>query len=138
MPNFWWITFASGARQLVVHDAFEMIWCFAGSYFSSLTPRTTVRSGPLAGAVMTTFFAPAAMCLAASSRFGEEAGRFEHDVDAEVLPGQLRRVAHRQHLELVAVDRDAVALGLDLRVQVAEHRVVLEQMRQRRARSSDR
>ena len=68
MPNRWCSTFASGARQFVVHEAFEMIWCFAGSYFSSLTPRTTVMSGPLAGAVMITFFAPAAMCLAAPSR----------------------------------------------------------------------
>src|SRR5581483_11168225 len=68
MPNVWCSTFASGARQLVVHDALEMIWCFAGSYCSSLTPRTTLKSGPLAGAVITTFFAPAAMCLAAASR----------------------------------------------------------------------
>ena len=63
---------------------------------------------------------------------GEEAGRFEDDVDAEVLPGQLGRVAHREHLELVAVDRDGVFSRFDLRVQVAEHRVVLEQVRQRR------
>ena len=62
---------------------------------------------------------------------GEEAGRLEHDVDAEVLPRQLRRIAQRQHLELVAVDRDAVVLGLDVRVQVAEHRVVLQQVRER-------
>ena len=64
-------------------------------------------SGPLAGAVMTTFFAPAARCFAAASRFGEQPGRLEHDVDAEVLPRQLRRIAQRQHLELVAVDGDA-------------------------------
>src|SRR5438034_541844 len=69
IPNVWWITFASGARQLVVHDALEMIWCFDGSYFSSLTPSTIVMSGPLAGAVITTFFAPAATCFAAASRF---------------------------------------------------------------------
>ena len=68
IPKRWWRTFASGARQFVVHEAFEMIWCFAGSYFSSFTPRTTVMSGPLAGAVMTTFLAPAVRCLAASSR----------------------------------------------------------------------
>ena len=34
MPYFSCSTFATGARQFVVHDAFEMIWCFAGSYFS--------------------------------------------------------------------------------------------------------
>ena len=88
-------------------------------------------SGFFAGAVMMTFFAPAARCLAAASRFGEEAGRLEHDVDAEVLPRQLRRVLDRQDLELVLVDRDAVALGRDVRLQVAEDRVVLEQVRER-------
>jgi hypothetical protein len=36
-----------------------MMWCAAGSYLSALTPSTTVMSGFLAGAVMTTFFAPA-------------------------------------------------------------------------------
>src|SRR5580765_5464642 len=46
-----------------------MMWCLAGSYFSSLTPSTTLKSWPFAGAVMITFFAPAAMCLAAPSRF---------------------------------------------------------------------
>src|SRR3954453_2966799 len=68
MPNVWCSTLASGARQFVVHEAFEMIWCFAGSYWSSLTPRTRVTSGFFAGAVMITRFAPGAMCLAAESR----------------------------------------------------------------------
>ena len=99
--------------------------------FSSLTPSTIVMSGPLAGAVMTTFLAPAVEVLGGVVAVGEEAGRLEHDVDAEILPRQLRRIAQRQHLELVAVDRDAVALRLDSRVQVAEHRVVLQQVRER-------
>ena len=32
MPNVSCSTLANGARQLVVHDAFEMMTCFAGSY----------------------------------------------------------------------------------------------------------
>src|SRR3954469_3535995 len=68
IPKLSWSTFAIGARQFVVHDAFEMMWCVFGSYLSSLTPSTTEKSGFLAGAVMTTFFAPAAICLAAESR----------------------------------------------------------------------
>src|SRR5918993_1305194 len=67
-PNRSWMTLASGARQFVVHDALEMMWCVEGSYLSSLTPRTTVISGPLAGAVMITFFAPAVRCFVAPSR----------------------------------------------------------------------
>jgi len=61
----------------------------------------------------------------------EEPGGLEHDVNAQVLPRQLRRIAQRQHLELVAVDRDRIARGRHLRVQIAEHRVVLQKMRQR-------
>ena len=59
---------------------------------------------------------------------GEDAGRLEHHVDAEVLPRQLRRVLHRQDLELVVVDGDPVALGGDVGLQVAEDRVVLQQV----------
>ena len=29
-PNCSWSTFATGARQLVVHEAFETMWCRAG------------------------------------------------------------------------------------------------------------
>ncbi len=51
-------TFAAGAKQFVVQDAFERIWCFAGSYLSSFTPNTIVRSSFFAGALIITFFAP--------------------------------------------------------------------------------
>ena len=61
-------TFASGATQFVVHDAFETMWCDSGSYSSSLTPSTTVKSGSVAGAEMTTFFAPASRCFCAPAR----------------------------------------------------------------------
>jgi len=48
-------TFTTGARQLVVQLALEMMLCLAGSYLSWLTPRTMVRSSLLAGAEMMTF-----------------------------------------------------------------------------------
>ena len=67
---------------------------------SKLTPSATVTSGSLAGAEMITFLAPAARCLAASSRLGEEAGRLDHHVDAELAPGQGRRIALGEHLDL--------------------------------------
>ena len=66
-PNFWRMTFATGARQLVVQEALEMMWWRAGSYFSSLTPMQTVISSPVAGAEMITFFAPPSMCARALS-----------------------------------------------------------------------
>ncbi|GIL66019.1 hypothetical protein Vafri_19657, partial [Volvox africanus] len=51
MPNLALITFASGARQLVVHEALEMMWSLAGSYFSWFTPMTYMGAS-LEGAVM--------------------------------------------------------------------------------------
>ena len=58
MPSRSWTTFAAGARQFVVQLALLMMWCFAGSYWSSFTPRTIVMSSCFAGALMITFFAP--------------------------------------------------------------------------------
>ena len=65
-PKLSRMTFTSGTRQLVVHDALDMMWCEAASYFSWLTPITMVMSSPLAGAEMITFFAPPSMCFFAS------------------------------------------------------------------------
>ena len=61
-------TLAIGARQLVVQLALLITSCWALSYISSLTPRQMVTSGPLAGALMMTFLAPASRCLAAAAR----------------------------------------------------------------------
>ena len=59
-------TYAKGAKQLVVHEAFDKIWCSL-EIFLWFTPYTTVRSTPLAGADIRTFFAPAVMCCWAFS-----------------------------------------------------------------------
>src|SRR5271165_3062501 len=61
------MTFAIGARQLVVQEALEITLCFAGSYLSSLTPNTMVMSSLVAGAVMMTFFSGPRRCCFASS-----------------------------------------------------------------------
>src|SRR5436853_3361207 len=60
-------TLVIGARQLVVQEAFEIMWCFAASYLFSFTPRTRVTSSFLAGAEMMTFFTGPRMCFLASS-----------------------------------------------------------------------
>ena len=62
---------------------------------------------------------------------GEEAGRLDHDVGAEIAPGQRGRVALGEDLDLLAVDRDRVLARLDLAREAAEDRVVLEQVGQR-------
>ncbi len=58
----------TGAAQLVVHEALEMISCSLMA--SSLTPSTTVGTPSLSvGAEITTFFAPAVICPRAPSSF---------------------------------------------------------------------
>ncbi len=61
-------TLIIGTKQLVVHEALEMMTWRAGSNSSSLTPTTNVPSTPLAGAVMITRDAPPSRWLAAASR----------------------------------------------------------------------
>ncbi len=67
MPTASFSTLATGARQFVVHEAFEMTRCSFVS-LSSLTPKTTVRSAPSDGAETITRLAPAVRCAAALSR----------------------------------------------------------------------
>ena len=57
--------FAIGARQFVVHDAFEITVWAVGSYCSWFTPMTMVMSSLVAGAEMMTFLAPPSMCARA-------------------------------------------------------------------------
>merc|ERR1719313_1931513 len=63
MPNFSLMTFTSGARPLVVHEAQETTFMDV-LYSSVLTPTTMVGvSASLAGAEMITFFAPPSTCF---------------------------------------------------------------------------
>src|ERR1035441_8406711 len=66
MPNLSCSTFTTGARQLVVQEAFDMTWCLAGSYALSFTPNTSVTSSFLAVAEMMTFFTVPRRCFTAS------------------------------------------------------------------------
>jgi len=62
---------------------------------------------------------------------GEEAGGLDDDVDAQVTPGEVARVALGQHLEGGATDLDPVADGGDLLGELAQDAVVLQQVRER-------
>src|SRR6185437_3321573 len=66
MPTVWCSTLATGARQLVVQEAFETM---TSSFVSilSFTPWTMVLSTPSAGAEISTRLAPARRCALAFS-----------------------------------------------------------------------
>ena len=108
MPNVSFSTLAIGARQFVVHDAFEITVCAAASKTSSFTPMQIIASASPLGAEMTTRFAPPLEVAGRLLAGGEEAGRLDHDVDAVVAPRDLGRVHHLELLDLAAVDREAV------------------------------
>src|SRR4029453_11301809 len=65
MPHLSCSTLATGARQLVVHEAFEMI--ASPLYVLSLTPKTNIGVSSFDGADRITFFAPASRCFCAAS-----------------------------------------------------------------------
>ena len=68
MPNVSLSTFAIGARQLVVHDAFEITVCVAASNTASFTPMQIVASASPLGAEMITRSDAAAEVLRPPSR----------------------------------------------------------------------
>ncbi len=59
---------------------------------------------------------------------GEQAGRLDHHVDAEVAPGQRRRIALGEDLQLLAVDRQRSLPRLHRAWEAPQDRVVLEQV----------
>ena len=62
----------------------------------------------------------------------EATGRLDDDIDAELLPRQLERVALRRSRDLLAVDDDASFDRVDRAVEAPVDGVVREQVRQHR------
>src|SRR3984885_12539559 len=60
---------------------------------------------------------------------GENAGAFQRDIDAELLPRQLCRVPDGGHLDGAVAAIDAVTLDRDLAGKAAVDRIVAQQMR---------
>ena len=87
-------------------------------------------SEPLAGAVMTTFLAPACHVLASTRAIEKDTGTFDDDVDAHFLPRQVERVTVGDNLmtspstEMVCVIND-----LDIALKRTQDGIVLEQVR---------
>ena len=109
--------------------ALLMMWWVAGSYLSSLTPRTMVMSSPLAGALMMTFWAPASMCAPAF------VASVKMPVDSRTMstPRSPQGRAAGSFSARILISRPSmmidVVAGLDLARVGAVGRVVLEQQR---------
>ena len=132
MPTRSLRTLATGARQFVVHDALEMTWWFSGVVdLVEVDAEDDRRVGLGRRRGDDDLLRARLEVLGGVRALGEEAGRLDDDVDAEVAPRQRGRVALGEHLDLVAVDdQHAVADG-HLARERAVDRVVLEQVAER-------
>ncbi len=123
-------TLTTGARQLVVQLALEMMLCLAASYLSSLTPRTTVMSSLVAGAEMMTFLTVEprwALAFSASVKKPVDSTTICAPTEAQ---SSLAGIALGEDLDFLAVDGDEVGSVGDLLLEVAEDGVVLEKVGQ--------
>ena len=103
-------TLTSGATQLVVQEALDTTVCCAGSYLSSLTPMTTVKSSPLAGGGNNHLLGPALKVAGGLLGVCEEARGLDDQLDPEVAPRNLGGVPLGKDLDGPTVDND-VAVG---------------------------
>src|SRR5271170_3289461 len=62
---------------------------------------------------------------------GEMARRFEHDLCSHRFPGKFRRISFGEDLESLVVHADAVRAGRDLVRQIAQNRIIFEQVGER-------
>jgi hypothetical protein len=62
---------------------------------------------------------------------GVLAGRFEDDIGAQFLPGELADLFFRQDLDLLSVDDDGVAVDKDFALETAQNGVVFQEVGQR-------
>lgn len=81
---------------------------------------------------MRTFLAPPHDVLLGVGLLREDARGLDHDVDAQLAPGDVRGVALGKDLDGVAVDRDGVLGVRHLGLEAAQDGVVLQEVCRRR------
>ncbi len=125
------MTLATGARQFVVHDALEMMLCFAGSYLSSFTPITMVMSSPVAGAEMMTFFTVPRRCsLACSALVNLPVDSMTTCTPSELQSSLAGSFSAKTRIFLPSTLMES-SVAVDVVRQVAQDGVVLQKMGQR-------
>ena len=118
MPSASLSTLATGARQLVVHEAFETILCSGGQ----LVVVDAIDDGQVdaLGRRRDQHLLRARFDMLLGARaVGEEAGALERDLDAVRLVRQLGRIPLGGDVDALAIDDDVVAVGFDLAGELA-------------------
>ena len=125
-------TFASGPRQFVVHEAFEMMLCGLGVVLVVVHTEHERDVGIGRGRGDDDLLRAGVEVLLRTRAVGEEAGRLEHDVDAEVAPRHRGRIALDEQLDLLPRGVQHAVLDDDVARERPERRVEPEQVRHRR------
>ncbi len=131
MPHVSRMTLTTGARQLVVQLALEMMLCLAGSYLSVVDAQHDGDVFVGGRSRDDDLLHGRAQVRLGLGGVGKAAGGLNDDLCADGGPIQLGGVRLGEDLDLLAVDRDEILAGRDFVGQVAQDRVVLEQMGQR-------
>ena len=132
MPTASCSTFATGARQFVVHDAFEMMWWLLGVVVALEVHAERNRHVGVGGRGRDDDLAGTRLeVLRGVLALGEQPGGLDRDLDAELAPRQGCRVALREDLDLVPVDHQRPVALRYLAREAAEDGVVLEEMGER-------
>src|SRR5690606_26146171 len=63
----------------------------------------------------------------------ENAGRFHDILDTQLSPGQILRILLSKYPDLLAVDNNTVAVDAHFALELAVHRIILQQMGQCRS-----
>ena len=75
-------------------------------------------------------FGPGRQVLSRPVTITEYPGRFEHQIDSEILPGEPPRIALGQHLDCLPVDHERVTRELDGPFKATVNRVVGQEVSQ--------
>ena len=91
MPTVSCSTLATGARQFVVHDAFEITSWRSGSYVVEVDAENDRRVDVLRRGGDDHLARAGLQMLSGESAGAEAPGRLDHDIDVQLTPGQGER-----------------------------------------------
>ena len=104
-------TCTSGARQFVVQLALEMMLCLAGIIFVVVHAHDDRDVFALGGRGNDHLLRAGSDMALGLFGFGEQAGGFDHDIDAQLLPRQFGGRLGADDLDLLAVHDQHIVFG---------------------------
>jgi hypothetical protein len=130
MPKVSCSTFTTGARQLVVQEALEMMLCLAGSYAPVVHAQHDGDVFILRRGRNDDLLHRAVQVLHGIFRVRKESGGFHHHFRAQRIPVDLRRVLGGENFDLLVADGDRIGIRGDRFGERSEHGIVFQKVRQ--------